>query len=87
MTITQDTRRDGQQSILPFLDVIREKVYEAVKGRPGGLTAEEVDVITHVGLNNARSRCSEFFKEGRFVVRAKRLNAAGTRRISVYEVK
>ena len=84
--ITHATRADGQQAILPFLDNILERVYEAVKGATTGMTAEEVDAATGVGLNNARSRCTEHFNAGRFVVLSKRPNKAGNRQIAVYSI-
>ena len=84
--ITAQTREDGQQAILPFLNNLLERVYEAVRAREGGMTAEEVEAVLGIGLNNARSRCTEHFKAGRFVVLAKRANVAGTRQIAVYSV-
>ena len=84
--ITSQTREEGYQAILPFLNNLSERVYEAVKSRPEGMTAEEVEAVLAIGLNNARSRCTEHFKAGRFVVLAKRSNAAGTRQIAVYSV-
>lgn len=86
-TITHETREGGQQAVLPFIDNMRETVYQAVKASSGGLTAEEVNEATRVGLNNARSRCTEHFKDGRFVVLAKRQNKAGTRNIAVYSIR
>lgn len=84
--ITRETREGGQQAILPFVDNIRERVLEAVRGAPAGLTAEEVHDATGVGLNNARSRCTEHFNDGRFVVLSKRQNKNGNRQIAVYSV-
>ena len=84
--ITRETRDEGQQAIMPFLDNILERVYEAVNGSESGMTAEEVDAATGVGLNNARSRCTEHFNAGRFAVLSKRPNKAGTRQIAVYSV-
>jgi hypothetical protein len=84
--ITRETRDEGQQAIMPFLDNILERVYEAVNGSESGMTAEEVDAATGVGLNNARSRCTEHLNSGRFVVIGKRSNKAGNRNIAVYSV-
>jgi hypothetical protein len=84
--ITHQTREGGQQAILPFLDSLRDRVYHAVHRVPSGLTAEEVDAVTGIGLNNARSRCTEHFNAGRFAVLSKRPNKAGTRQIAVYSI-
>lgn len=84
--ITHETREGGQQAILPFIDNLRSRVYDAVSASAAGLTAEEVDAVTGVGLNNARSRCTEHLNDGRFVVLGKRPNKTGTRQIAVYSV-
>ncbi len=84
--ITHETREGGQQAILPFLDRLRDRVYHAVYRVSSGLTAEEVDAVTGVGLNNARSRCTEHLNAGVFVVLSKRRNKADTRNIAVYSV-
>lgn len=84
---THDTRDAGLQAIRPFVGNIQENVFEAVRLYADGRTAEQVDAATGVGLNNARSRCTELFKAGRFVVIGKRPNAKGTRMIAVYAAR
>lgn len=84
--ITHETREAGQQAIIPFVEKMSDRVFHSVSQATCGLTAEEVATTTGIGLNNARSRCTEHFKDGRFVVMAKRANAAGTRQIAVYSI-
>lgn len=83
-SITHDTREAGLQAVLPFVGNIQENVYAAVRAHAAGLTAEEVQAAVGCSLNCARSRCTELFKCGRFVVTGKRKNAPGTRMIAVY---
>lgn len=85
-SITHSTREAGHQAILPFVGNIQEAVFEAVRGRHAGLTAEEVAEAVGCGLNNARSRLTELSKAQRLVVLCKRPNKAETRRIAVYSV-
>lgn len=84
--ITNDTREAGYQAILPFAGNIAEAVYEAVRLHHAGLTAEECQEATGIGLNNVRSRLTELFKASRLVVISKRSNKAQTRKIAVYAV-
>lgn len=83
-SITHDTREAGYQAILPFSGNIRENIFEAVRARYAGLTAEEAQNEVGCSLNCARSRLTELFKCGRLAVVDKRFNKAGTRKIAVY---
>ncbi len=56
--ITHQTREAGYQAALPFIGNMQEVVYDAVHARAAGLTAEEIQEATGIGLNNARSRAN-----------------------------
>lgn len=84
MTITQETRAAAHEEISPKLDGLEARVYAAVL-EGGGLTAEEIHHRTGINLNSSRSRATELYKAGRFVVLSKRANQAG-RLIAVYSV-
>lgn len=84
--ILHDTRAGGYQAILPFVGNIKESCFEAVRGHPAGMTAEEIHEAVGCSLNCARSRSTELFNERRFTVIGKRPNKASTRQIAVYAV-
>ncbi len=84
MRITHETRRSAHEEISPKLDKLESRVYAAVAAT-GGLTAEEIQEATGINLNSSRSRATELYKAGRFVVLGKRENARG-RMIAVYSV-
>ncbi len=84
MSITQETRRESYDAVLPFVGSVQARVYAAVKAHPLGLTAEQVQAAVGCSLNCARSRLTEIYNAGGLIVVGKRQNFADTRNIAVY---
>lgn len=83
--ITHQTRDASFQAILPFVEGIKERVFEAVRRHhPAGLTAEDAAEEAKCSLNSARSRLTELFLVQRVVVIGKRANKLGTRKIAAW---
>lgn len=82
--ITEQTRDASYQAVLPFVGNIQERVFESVRARNAGLTAEEVQESVGCSLNSARSRLTELTQAGRLVVIGKRANKLGTRKIAIF---
>ncbi len=72
--ITQQTRDAAYQRVLPLAANRQERAYEALRERPGGLTAGEVAEATGLPLNGARSALTELLGQRRVVVLTKRLS-------------
>ena len=86
MSITQETRGESYDAVLPFVGNIAARVYAAVAAASDGLTAEDVQRAVGCSLNSARSRLTELTQAGRLQAWNKRRNAANTRDIAVYYV-
>lgn len=84
MSITQETRNESYQAILPLVGNIAARVYAAVAASTDGMTAEEVQRAVGCSLNSARSRLTELTQAGKLEAWNKRRNAANTRDIAVY---
>jgi hypothetical protein len=77
--ITKETRDASYQRILPLAANRQEKAFEALRTRPGGLTAGELAELTGMGLNSARSALTELLGNHRVTVLTKRIcTAEGT---------
>jgi hypothetical protein len=70
--ITHQTRRAAYQAVLPLAANRQEKAFEALRERPGGLTAGEVMEATGLTLNGARSALTELLNDRRVTTMSKR---------------
>jgi hypothetical protein len=74
--ITEQTRDASYQRVLPLAANREERAYEALRTRPGGLTAGEVSEYSGLPLNGARSALTALLHAQRVTVLTKRVCTA-----------
>ena len=82
-SITAQTRENGMQAILPFVDNTKENVKECLNANPDGMTAREVHANVGGNLNDVRSRLTELTEDSTLVVVGKRKCTVGTTGVTV----
>lgn len=85
--ITHETRENGMQAVLPFVDNTREYIKEWLAANPAGLTARELHGKMGGSLNDIRSRLTELTDEGVLVVVGKRKCAVTGVTVAVWALK
>lgn len=87
LQVTNETRAEGYAVALGKTDDIAAVVMTTLTGRPGGLTANEVQALNPaISLNNVRSRLTELKLRGLVRPIGKRINPATGVHVAVWAV-